>query len=71
MTVKIKQLIVKGTLKETEDNSTENVVEKSSIDDKLTKLKNYVDKTVDASFKEVCDSTTNLILENIEKKSDF
>jgi hypothetical protein len=71
MTVKIKQLIVKGTLKETEDNSTENVVEKLSVDDKLIKLKNYVDETVNASFKEVCDSTTNLILENIEKKSDF
>ena len=73
MAIKIKQLIVNGKLKS--DLDEENIESKSnqeeSVIDKINELKEYVDKTVDASFKEICDTTTDQILENIYKKSDF
>ena len=71
MAVKIKQLLVKGNLNDT-SNEDENKNENNTISEKkIDELKDYVDKSVSQSFKQMCDSTVNKILETIHKKSDF
>tara|TARA_B100000963_G_C22035370_1_gene413031 strand:+ start:36 stop:251 length:216 start_codon:yes stop_codon:yes gene_type:complete len=71
MTIKIKQLVVKGSLTSDTDNQEQTEFENKSFDETIKELKRYVDQTVDQSFKQVCDSTANQILEKIENKSDF
>tara|TARA_Y100000385_G_C12953939_1_gene576712 strand:- start:120 stop:335 length:216 start_codon:yes stop_codon:yes gene_type:complete len=71
MAVKIKQLLVKGNLNdsssENENKNDNNTISEKKIDE----LKKYVDQSVSQSFKQMCDSTVNKILETIHKKSDF
>ncbi len=71
MTIKIKQLVIKGSLSSNTDNQEQSEIENKSFDETIKELKRYVDQTVDQSFKQVCDSTANQILEKIENKSDF
>ena len=71
MAVKIKQLLVKGNLSDS-SSENENKNDNNTISDKkIDELKKYVDKSVSQSFKQICDSTANIILETIHKKSDF
>ena len=71
MTIKIRQLVVKGNLSKESQNSEAFQTKSNSFDEKVDELKRYVDQTVNETFKQVCDSTAHQILEKIEKKSDF
>lgn len=71
MTIKIRQLVVKGNLSKESQNSEVFQTKSNSFDEKVDELKRYVDQTVNETFKQVCDSTAHQILEKIEKKSDF
>tara|TARA_B100001093_G_scaffold66104_1_gene56055 strand:- start:27534 stop:27749 length:216 start_codon:yes stop_codon:yes gene_type:complete len=71
MTIKIKQLVIKGSLSSNTDNQEQSEIENKSFDETIKELKRYVDQTVDQSFKQVCDSTAHQILEKIENKSNF
>ena len=69
MTVKINQLTVKGTL-DAKNNSTDKEVLKSN-DKEFDALKKYVDARIKNSFDKLCESSVQLILEELDKKSKY
>ena len=75
MSIKIRQLTVNGKLNSNigeEITSSETSKTSDKIyNQKIKELRDYVDKSIEDSFKEVCESTTEKILENIYKRSDF
>lgn len=70
MTVKINQLTVKGTL-DAKNNSTDKEVLKKSNDKEFDALKKYVDARIKNSFDKLCESSVQLILEELDKKSKY
>ena len=74
MPVKINQLSVNGSLSPDSDmneGESDSSISEKLLDEKIKKLKRQLDEKIDISFKQICDSTVDKIIEKIHKKSDY
>lgn len=74
MPVKINQLSINGSLSSDSDmkeGESESSISEKLLDEKIKKLKRQLDEKIDISFKQICDSTVEKIIEKIHKKSDY